>query len=151
MMIDIGLLFTGFAAFACFAFGRGKWMRHVLLISWLVTAMEVFFGVKTSFVVLTLACLDLMVAGTALIRVTHDPSRNDVRVVGGLSMMLMPAHFIMSASLGKVNWTLYASACNTVFILQCLTAGGWLDGLGRGIAGFISRLRPAHLLRRGMR
>jgi hypothetical protein len=147
-MIDIGILVTGVVATACFVFGRGKWLRHVLMIAWLVTALEAFFGVGRSFVVLTLALLDLTIAGTAVIRVTHDPSRIDARTVGGLSMALMPAHFVMSVSLGNVNWTLYAVACNLVFILQCLTAGGWLDGMGRSIAGILRRMRPVRVLRR---
>ena len=124
-------------------------MRHVLMIAWLVAAMEAFVGVGRSFIVLTLALLDMMIAGTALIRVTHDPTRVDTKTIGGLSMAMMPAHFIMSASLGNVNWTLYAAACNFVFILQCLTAGGWLDGMGRSIAGIFRRVHPVRDLRDG--
>lgn len=148
-MIDLGVLFTGIAAVACFVFGRGMWMRNVLLMSWMVTLCMALSGIGKGFVVLSAVTLDFIIAGTALARVTHDPTRADARVVGCLSMMLMPAHLVMSASLGKVNWTIYAVSCNFVFILQCLTAGGWLDGLGRDIAGFFDRLRPAHLLRRG--
>lgn len=146
-MTDIGIILTGIIAVACFLFGRGEWLRHVLLMSWLVTLSESLGGVSRDLTVLTMAVLDLTVAGVALARVTHDPTRRDAQVVGGLSMALMPAHFVISASLGNVNWTLYASACNLVFILQCLTAGGWLDGMGRGITGFVDRFSPVRSLR----
>lgn len=153
--MDIGIFATGVAAIACIALGRppraNRWLRHVLLISWLVTLFESIADVGIGTVVFSLVMLNFLIAGAAVMRVTHDPSRVDAKVIGNLSMMLMPAHFIMSASLGKVNWTLYASACNIVFILQCLVAGGWLDGVGRCITRFVDRLPVVHPLRRGGR
>lgn len=150
-MIDLGLLFTGAAAVAAFAFGRGTWLRHILLIAWLTVVLQALVDVRAAFVVFTMAMLDLTIAGTALIRYTQDRTRQDARIVGGLSMALMPAHFVMSATAGRVDWGLYASVCNLVFVLQCLIVGGWLDGVGRCINRVVSRVLPSGVLRRGGR
>lgn len=97
--------------------------------------------------VFTAAVLNLFLAGMALIIVTRDATRRDAQVVGGLSMAIMPAHWIMSISSGAADWTIYAWSCNTVFVLQCLTSGGWFDGVGRSIVRLYSRLRPVPNLR----
>lgn len=149
MTVDIGILATGLAVGACLVFGRGKWLKTALAIAWCIVLIEYMQGASKSVMVLTAAILDMLIAGAALIVFTHNPSRLDARTICGMSMSLMPAHFVMSASLGNVNWTLYVVACNLVFILQCLTAGGWLDGLGRRIAGIFRRMRPVRALRRG--
>lgn len=150
-MIDPGLAITGFAAAFCLAFGRGRWLRRVLFIAWLAGAVLAMMGQTRSIVVAGMASIDLVVAMIALVRLTQNPDKREAQVVGGLSMGLMPTHFIMAASQGHADWTLYVSACNAVFVLQCLVAGGWLDGVGRGIADIWRRLRPVFLLRDGGR
>jgi hypothetical protein len=97
------------------------------------------------------AALNIMIAGIALVLVTRDNSRVDAKITGGFSMAIMPAHWVMSVTTGAPDWTLYAYSCNAVFIVQCLVAGGWLNGLGRCLAGFFARLRPVHRLRGGSR
>lgn len=150
-MIDPGLAITGFSAAICFAFGRGRWLRRVLFFAWLSGAILAMMGQTRSVVVAGIASIDIIIAMVALVRFTQDPDKREAQVVGGLSMCLMPAHFIMAASRGQADWTIYASACNAIFVLQCLTAGGWLDGVGRGIAGIWRRLRPIRLIRDGGR
>lgn len=140
--MDIGVLITGIAALAAFFFGRGKWLRHSLLLSWAIISILAVSDVKMSLVVLTMAVMDLLIAGVAVAIVTNNPLRYDARVIGAGSMVLMPAHFAMSASQGNADWTLYAAACNAVFVLQCLIVGGWLDGLVGGFSRFFRRMRP---------
>lgn len=101
--------------------------------------------------VFTAAALNLFVASIALVLVTRDPARIDARLVGGLSMAIMPAHWIMSVSNGTADWTIYAWSCNAVFVLQCLVAGGWFDGVGRSFVRLVSRLWPVHHVRDGGR
>lgn len=149
-MIDIGLLVTGAAVAIAFLWGRGKWLRHVLLFSWAAVALASVSGASMSVIVLLMTLMDLMIAGTALSIVTHDPKRNDARVVGAISMALMPAHWVVAMAQGEVSWTLYAGAVNAAFVIQCLIVRGWLDGLGRSAARIVSRLRPFHIFgRRG--
>jgi hypothetical protein len=149
--MDIGLLITGLAALAAFAFGNGKWLRHLLLLSWLSSVLETVAGVQMPTMVFSMTMMDIVIAGAALVVATHDHKRYDARVIGGISMALMPAHWVMSVTHGAGNWTLYASAVNAGFVLQCLTIGGWLDGVGRIIARIVARLRPIHLFRGGER
>jgi len=150
-MIDAGIALTGFAAASCLAFGRGQWLRRVLFAAWLSGALLTAGGATKSEYVLGMASIDLAIAVVALVRFTQDTSKREAQIVGALSMAMMPAHFIMAASHGAADWTLYASACNAIFVLQCLTAGGWLDGLGRGIAGIWNRVHPVRHLRDGGR
>lgn len=146
--MDLGILVTGLAAWAAFLFGRGVWLRHLLLLSWSVALIEWLAVAWMPTVVLTNALMDLAIAGMALARVTHDPARVDAKLVGGISMALMPAHWVVSATQGRIVWPLYAVACNAGFVLQCLIVGGWLDGLGRRSVRIFSRLHPVRLLRR---
>lgn len=144
-MIDIGILVTGIAAGTAFVWGRGKWLRHLLLLSWASIAVAATGGAQMSTIVFLMTMMDLIIAGTAVSIVTHDPKRNDARIVGAVSMALMPAHWVVAMTQGEIDWTLYASAVNAAFVIQCLIVRGWLDGLGRSIARIVSRLRPFRL------
>lgn len=146
-MTDIGLAATGLAAAICFAFGRGQWLRRILFAAWLCGAIVAMTGPTRDVMVFWLASIDLAVAMTALVRFTQDPTKRTAQLVGLLSLVLMPAHSTMALSHGHADWTIYASACNAIFVLQCLTAGGWLDGLGRSIAGIWRRMHPLHPVR----
>jgi len=150
-MIDVGLAATGFAAAICVAYGRGRWLRCILFTAWLCGALVAMTGPSRSVMVASLAAIDLAVALVALVRFTQDPAKRAAQLVGLLSLTLMPAHFIMALSRGQADWTLYASACNAVFVLQCLTAGGWLDGVGRGIADIWRGMRHVRSFRDGGR
>jgi len=150
-MADAGLLVTGFSAAMCLAYGKGTWLRRVLFLAWLGGAALAMAGQVNSVIVAGMASIDLIVAMIALVRFTQDNQKREAQIVGGLSMCLMPAHFIMAASHGRADWTLYASACNAVFVLQCLVAGGWLDGVGRSIADIWRGVRPVRSFRDGGR
>lgn len=146
-MPDLGLAITGLAAVIAFKWGRGIWLRHVLILAWLVILAFVLSGAVKSEIVFIMAAVDLLIAGTALVVITNDPLRIDAKIVGAISMTLMPMHWIMTVSHGTANWTIYASAANAGFVLQCLIVRGWLDGLGSGIIDFVNRFRPVHLPR----
>jgi hypothetical protein len=148
---DPGIFVTGVAGAAAFVFGRGVWIRHLLAMAWAMVTIEALLGATKDAVVFSIAMVDLIIAGAALIRWLEDDSRVDARIIGGISIALMPAHFIMSASEGAVSWWLYASICNAAFVLQCLIIGGWLDHVGRSTGRFFARLNPVHLFRRGDR
>lgn len=148
---DAGIFITGLAGAAAFVFGKGTWIRHLLAMAWAMTTIEALLGATKDAVVFSLAMVDLIIAGAALIRWLQDDSRTDARIIGGISIMLMPAHFVMSASQGAVSWWLYASICNAAFVLQCLIIGGWLDHVGRSTGRLVARLNPVHLFRRGGR
>jgi len=150
-MFDLGILITGAAAGLAFVPQRGKWLRHLLVISWVGTAVAAAVGVSMSGIVFMIAMFDLIIAGAAVTIATNDPDRVDARFVGGLSMALMPLHWVMAWSQGNASWLLYASACNGVFVIQCLTVGGWLDGVGRGLGRFFHRFRLVRPLRNGRR
>ena len=150
-MIDIGVIVTGFCVLSCLLAGRDTWLCGALALSWSATAVMVMAGAGKDVFVLAFSALDMLIALTSLTRFTLDHSNHGAQVVAGMSLAMMPPHFLMSASLGNVNWTLYASACNLVFVLQCLVAGGWLDGVGRRIADFRGRFRSVHRLRGGGR
>ena len=150
-MFDLGILITGAAAGLAFVPGRGKWLRHLLVISWAATAIAAGSGVSMAGVVFIMAMCDLVIAGAAVTIATNDPNRIDARFVGGLSMALMPLHWVMAWSQGSASWLLYASACNAAFVIQCLTVGGWLDGVGRSLGRFFHRFRPVRSLRDGRR
>jgi len=144
-MIDLGLLITGLAAAAAFLLGRGKWLRNLLFISWLMMAVESLTGVSMAGVVFSMTIMDMIIAGAALAVSTNDPSRYDARAVGAISMAMMPAHWIMAATQGGGNWVLYAAAANAGFVLQCLIVGGWLNGVGRRLGRLVGRdgsIRP---------
>lgn len=149
--MDIGLIATGLAAGIAFGWGRGKWLRNLLMFSWALVAMQSIMGGSMSSIVFTLTAMDLVIAGAATAVVTNNPVRYDARVVGQISMALMPVHWVMAWSEGAIDWTTYASVCNFAFIIQCLIVRGWLDGLGRGILHFFTRLHPVHLFRHGER
>lgn len=151
IMIDAGLLITGIAAALAFLPGRGKWLRHLLVISWLATLLAAAMGASMSSVVFLLTMLDMVIAGAALAITTHNPARYDARVVGAVSMMLMPAHWVMAWSEGAANWTLYAAACNGAFVVQCLIVGGWLDGVGRRLGRLFNRAGAVRSVRGGGR
>ena len=148
---DIGIFITGLAGAGAIVFGRGTWIRHLLAMAWVMTAIEALAGMTKDAVVFSIAMVDLVIAGAALIRWLEDDTRTDARIIGGVSIALMPAHFVMSASQGAVPWWLYASICNVAFVLQCLIIGGWLDNVGRSTGRFVARLNPVHLFRRGGR
>lgn len=150
-MIDLGLLITGLAAFAALFFGKGHVTRHVLFVAWAIGFATSFLGAPKAGVVLSLAISDLLITGISVIAVHHDDKRVDSRLVGGLSLLLMPAHFAMSASQGAASWILYVSCCNAIFVLQCLVVGGWADDLGRRLWSFIHRALPILRSRHGNR
>lgn len=151
--MDVGLTLTALAGLL--GMGRAVHKRRdialpsVLLAVWTVPVALLAAEARMATFVFTAAVLNLAIAGLALLIVTRDPSRYDARTVGGLSMAIIPAHWIMSVSSGGADWTIYALACNIVFATQCLVAGGWFDGLGRRARRFFSRLRPVHSLRDG--
>lgn len=145
--MDYGLLITGAAVVAAFSFGRGKWIRHLLLVSWLIVLMLAFYGATMATFVGVMAGLDITIAAVALAVATHNPRRVDAKMIGGISMALMPAHWTMAITGGAVDWRLYASICNGAFVLQCLVIGGWLDGVGRSLGDFIRWTNPLRLLR----
>lgn len=157
--LDPGILVTGIAAWAAFLWRRGVWiwrepdlehkfwLRHMLLLLWAVITVETVARAYMATVVATQAIMDLAVAGTALAVATHNPARVDARIIGGISMALMPLHWTMAFFHGKPNWALYAIICNMGFIAQCLILGGWLDGVGRCISNLLSRAWPLFLFR----
>lgn len=147
--MDIGLTVTGFALIAAFtpAHSGQMLLRSALAISWIVTMLSVFGQATMPAVVMSMAALDIFIALVALLIVTNDNTRYDARVIGGLSMALMPAHWMVSVTGGAVDWTIYAVACNAVFSAQCLIAGGWFDWLGRSIGNFFDRLWPVSSVR----
>lgn len=153
--MDLGLLTTGIFAIVAFGWGKGKWqgrgtwLRRLLLLSWVLVTLEVIAGAYMATLVLTMATIDISIAGAALTISTHDSMRYDARAVGLISMALMPAHWIMSATHGALDWTLYASLCNAGFVLQCLIVRGWLDDVGRSTGGFFARLRVVRMHRDG--
>lgn len=151
MTPDLGLIVTGIFAIIAFGWGRGKWLRHVLMLCWLTIFAISAYGADRSTVVGAMIVADMVIAVVAVAVATHSQqSRYDARMIGQLSMVLMPAHFAVAWSHGAVNWTLYASVCNVVFIVQCLIVRGWLDGLGHYVMDRISRLRRIpHLRNRG--
>lgn len=138
--MDIGVMITGIAAFAALGFGRGKWLRHLLFISWATIALASVMGMTMSTIVFCMAMLDITIAGAAVIIATHDPARYDARAIGTVSMALIPAHWTMSITQGAADWTLYAAACNAGFVFQCLIIGGWLDGVASFFGRFFRRL-----------
>lgn len=138
-MVDVGLLVTGVAAAAAFLMGRGKWLRNLLFISWLMMAVESLMGVSMAGVVFSMTMMDLIIAGAAVAVATNDPTRYDARAVGAISIAMMPAHWIMAATHGGANWTLYVAAANAGFVLQCLIVGGWLNGVGRRLGRLVGR------------
>lgn len=145
--MDIGIIITGLAAFAVLAFGRGKWLRHLLFLSWSTVALAAASGMAMSTIVFAMTVLDISIAGAAVIIATDNPPRYDARAVGAVSMALIPAHCAMSITQGAADWTLYAAACNAGFVLQCLIVGGWLDGLVSGFSRFFGRSSRLHRVR----
>jgi hypothetical protein len=126
-------------------------MRHVLFIAWATILFETMAGVRMSFMVTTMALLDLLSAAVALGRVHHDPHNYRARFIGFVSMALMPLHWIISVTQGDVSWVLYAAIVNAGFVAQCLTLMGWFDGVGRSIRGFVARISGVYSYRRGRR
>jgi hypothetical protein len=151
--MDLGLTLT---AVAC-ALGLGWAVRKqrdltlpvMLAALWGASVGLSAAGAKMATFVFTAVMMNLLVGFVALLILIREPNRADARFIGGLAMAIMPAHFIMSATNGQANWTIYAWSCNIVYILQCLVAGGWLDWLGRSLGGIITRLRPVRGLRDG--
>ena len=149
--MDPGLVLTALALIACL--GRAAWKRRdptlpvVLLAMWTTALSLSAADARMATFVFTAALLNLAVSGIALAITIHAPERLDARAVGGLSLVTFTGHFPMSLSNGGADWTIYAWSCNIIYITQCLVAGGWLDGLGRSIAGFFARLRPVSLFR----
>lgn len=148
--MDIGLLATGLASATCLDC-RNPWVSRMLFGAWVAGAVVAMASAGISTVVLTAALIDMVIALVSLAFFTRDTSRHDAQIVGALSLSIMPAHFIMAASQGAANWLLYVSCCNAVFVLQCLVAGGRLDGVGRGIADFWRRVRIVRSFRNGER
>lgn len=149
--MDFGIGLTGLALAVCLVRSalkkRDPTLPCVLLALWTAALALWAAEARMATFVFSAAMLNLMIAGVAVVMATHEPGRIDTRVVGFLSLLSMPLHFGMSASEGALNWKFYAWSCNVIYITQCLVAGGWLDGLGRRIAGFFGRLQPVHLFR----
>lgn len=149
--MDPGIVLSGLALAACLARSavkkRDPTLPCVLLALWTAALALVAAEARMATFVFSAAMLNLMVSGIAVAMAIREPDRIDPRVVGFLSLLSMFPHFAMSASEGALNWTFYAWSCNMIYIAQCLVAGGWLDGLGRRIAGFFGRLQPVHLFR----
>lgn len=150
-MIDIGLFVTGAAVLLAYHNGRGVWLRRLLLISWAAMFGATMVGAPMSAVVFLMSIMDGAIAATSLVICTRDPSRYDARAVGMVSMAMMPAHWVMAATHGAPDWTLYAAACNGGFVFQCLIAGGWLNGVGRGLGRFFPRRHRSNPVRGGGR
>ena len=150
----VALLITAVAA--GLAFGRGRiergiatWLRQALAIVWTAGAVIIVTEQEMSTAVGMAAFLDLFVGFVAVVISTIDPTRLDARIVGGVSISLMPAHWIVSMGQGlsDTGWIVYAATCNGAFVVQCLVTGGWLDGMGRGVSRFLSRIRGLPFLR----
>ncbi len=154
-LLDPGLIITGIAAVIAFGWGsgqwkgRGTWLRHLLLASWVASALTIATNPDMPTMVFVAASMDFIVAFASVMLLAKDNTRNDARTVGAISLALMPAHLAVSVCQGLTygGWPLYAAACNGAFIIQCLVVRGWLDGLGRTFAGFLGRLRRLPLLR----
>lgn len=145
--LDPGLILTGL--FAALVGWRGKHVafRGMLPIAWCVCALA-GMTLPMSWVVAVFAIVDLFIAGVCLIFWTLEGNQR-ARVIGGLSMALMPVHFVFSALHGRFDWIVYASILNTAFVLQCLTATGGLDGVGRWLGRLLGGLVPGRLRARG--
>lgn len=138
-MLDLGMILTGIAAASCLIMGRGVALRSALFMAWATAFVLVSFDSNIDLTVLMMILMDLVIAVTALITVTIDPARNDAKVAGFIAISMMPAHFIVSATQGAIDWQFYAIVCNVAFILQCSASTGALDVLGRSIGSFFSR------------
>lgn len=136
-MIDPGLLITGIAASAAMLFGKGRIMRRAIFASWLISLITFTFDAPKSVVVLNLSLMDLLIAWASILAVHRNNLRLDARLIGGISLALMPLHFVMSATSGGANWLLYASVCNAAFVIQCLIVGGWADDVARRVLRFV--------------
>ena len=151
--MDYGLVLTGLLAAAgvvrCALKSRDLSLPCVLVSLWGASLALVAADARMSTFVFCAAMLNMIVSGIALVIVTRHPWRMDARIVGGLSLAIMPAHWIMSVSKGDGDWTIYALSCNFVFTMQCLVSGGWLDGMGRRAAGLVSGVWPLYRLRGG--
>lgn len=145
--MDIGLLVTGAAVILAYHKGRGTWLRRLLLISWAASFGATLANAPMSSTVFMMTVMDGLIAGVALTICTRDPNRYDARAVGAVSMAMMPAHWVMAATQGAPNWTLYAAACNAGFVFQCLIAGGWLDGMGRSVGRLFRWRGPSNSVR----
>jgi hypothetical protein len=158
-LIDLGILITGIAAFIAFGWGkgrmrgRGKRLRHMLLLAWTAAAIGALMGADMPTAVFIATMMDFTIAGVALAITIHDPCRVDARTVGGISMALMPAHWVVSMAGGvsDFGWALYAGGCNAFFVIQCLIVRGWLDGVGRSIGRFVGRFLPVSVFHTGAR
>jgi hypothetical protein len=154
IQLDIGLLITAIAALLAFGrgwgdLGRVGWMRQTLVVAWLSGGLAILTEQPMPTVVFLTAMMDFTIAGVAVAILMNDPTRSDARIVGTISLALMPAHFVVSANHGLPSfpWALYAATCNGAFVVQCLITGGWLDGLGRSISSLIGWIRRVPLLR----
>lgn len=135
--MDAGVIVTGAAALCVLLWGKGPCTRAALVISWCATMLSTLSG-KMADVVATSAIMELFLAIYGLI-VLHVWGDQRARFIAVIAMALMPAHFVMSASRGHFDWTVYAVLVNCGFCLQCAVATGGLDGLGRWIGRFRSR------------
>lgn len=134
-MADIGLLITGLAVGVAAAFGRGSPITRAALVGhWGFVVAMVSFGLDKASTVAALTSADLFVAVVAVLLTGHNIDHPRTRIVGILALLVMPLHLVMSATTGKLNWTLYAASLNAVFVLQCLVSSGACDGLGRRLA-----------------
>lgn len=134
------MLVYGFAvavAFLAWHFQPGALTRS-LLAAWALSAVAGAF-LPHQWMPGAFAIVDMMVAVVSLSLWTEYRCQR-ARLTGGISMLLICAHFGYSASQGVGNWTLYASILNAGFALQCFTAGGGWDGLVR----FYDRFRHRH-------
>lgn len=145
--MDAGIVATGLVLGATLIWGRSVRLRVLLALMWLTGFFGYALGADMASLVLAAAMMDLVIVLIATAIVTNDPSRVDARAVGVVSLAMMPAHWIMSATKGAPDWTAYALACNIGFVLQCLIVGGWLDGVARSARRFLGRIVPVSLFR----
>ncbi len=87
--------------------------------------------------------VDVVIAVIAIqLWTDHDSQR--ARIVGLLSLAKLCFHFGISFHFGQGDWFAYALSVNTLFVFQCLTAGGLIYGLDSFLNHFSPRHRGHH-------
>lgn len=137
---------TLLAAAMAFALRQGV-LTGLLLYAWILSFLASLVAPAT-WLTGVLAVIEMMVALGGLMLWTQHHNQK-ARLVSAISMVLLCAHFGYSATRGTGSWSLYAWILNLGFGLQCLTAGGGLDGLGRIYDHF--RKRPHNVYSTGRR
>jgi len=102
-------------------------------------------GLAMPALVAALACLDAIVVLSMLAIVMRVDGWNEIsrraQIVGLISLCKVGlALAYASLDQTRSGWNLYATLNNTGFALQCLVAGGFLNGLGSFVANSFGRI-----------